>query len=490
MYYYLRRMVSCSLVLVLLLSLFSGCAAAALPAPVGTTSGQSEAPLPSLAPFRVYYWELDPFLHSIIEPYAVKNPHCEATGFRNPNDMTEMIISDIENGTPPDLILLTRDTGLDIVRMAELGLLENFDSYLEQDSTYNPADYYTNVLDSGVINGGRTIMPLSFMVPVLISSQEAMEQNGIFLPEQPTLDELYQQIILNAEALKNDDTKCAATWIGLASANVMPTTLFLEAAGYDLATQGAEGLSSAAARAAIAFEAAIDKVGNSDKALPILRDYRTMRPFHSDFVANFSGDSFASTVLNATFSMCLLHAGDEVRFYDSVYQDIMGQTTRLIPMPIANHGDTGDPNAYQSLAMMAAVIPAGADSDAKQSAYEMVRMLMDSDTQAHLRGKYGVSVNRAVTARYMDSIAKATAAQTAGNMTIAPLSEAMKTQILDIFDKVAGTFFVRRGPQDIIGEQSHIYNKESMDRYEEFVAEVTILLTEYNDSMEYGKIIQ
>ena len=140
--------------------------------------------------------------------------------------------------------------------------------------------------------------------------------------------------------------------------------------------------------------------------------------------------------------------------------------------------------------MTAAVIPAGADPDAKQSAYEMVRMLMDSDTQAHLRGKYGVSVNRAVTARYMDSIAKATAAQTAGNMTIAPLSEAMKTQILDIFDKVAGTFFVRRGPQDIIGEQSHIYNKESMDRYEEFVAEVTILLTEYNDSMGYGKIIQ
>ena len=463
------------LICLLVLSLFSGCVIL----PASNTTAGDKPPLPSIEPFRVYYLNYDP-ITPLILTYAAQNTHCEAVGFATPNDMDSQVEQDIKNGTAPDLILLNRDSGIDAVRMAEMGLLENFAEYIEKDTTYDAENYYGNVMNAGIVNGGQYVLPMSFYVPFLVSSEETMARYGILMPEQPTWEDIFSALRTNAEDLAKDDEHCALAWLGNNSAGVYRTPLLLGIAGYDVTLHGAEGLLNDGARAALDFQIAIND--DYEKSKPIVEAYRAMRPYHSDFVGNFTGENFAEAVLTATFPMGMMHMADEARFYDMMYQTVLWQKTRLIPLPTQ-----ADPNSYHAFVSLAAIIPVTAEDGAKQSAYEMVRTLMDSDSLAHLRGKHSIAVSRAVTQRYLEEIAKDSAGRSAGDLTIEPLSEELKNQIQDVLDNISGASLTRKWVEEILANHGMLYQQGRFG-YEEFVEEVTMALNDYNAGEEFIRL--
>lgn len=62
--------------------------------------------------------------------------------------------------------------------------------YFEQDEIYTGEEYFSAVLQSGAIQGGQYIFPLTFNMNILMSSRESLQQHGVALTGEETYEEL------------------------------------------------------------------------------------------------------------------------------------------------------------------------------------------------------------------------------------------------------------------------------------------------------------
>ena len=130
--------------------------------------------------------------------------------FEDVVEMEERLKVEVPAGQGPDVIVTSILFGLDMMTLAQSGAFYDLTEIIAEDSTFNDDNYYTSVMRAGQLNGKQYIVPLSFSLPVFVSSDSVLEEAGIDWDSSTTL-EVYEQTL---EYLKSGDDLKISGWGG------------------------------------------------------------------------------------------------------------------------------------------------------------------------------------------------------------------------------------------------------------------------------------
>lgn len=154
-------------------------------------------------PLQVYlmYWNFD--VKSAIDKYNKEiddgvshNRKVEITTFEYEEfeNMYDRISSEMMAGKGPDIIFFdgTTDIYMDFDKLTEQDAFADMDILIANSDTFAFDDYNMPALDTGVINGKRVMMPLSYKVNFMITTQENLDTLGLPVPGYFTYNELFE----------------------------------------------------------------------------------------------------------------------------------------------------------------------------------------------------------------------------------------------------------------------------------------------------------
>lgn len=95
------------------------------------------------------------------------------------NEYRDKRVTSILAGEGPDIILDSMSSFLSFSKVVESNVLCDLNQYIIMDKDLKLSDFYTKVLDMGVINSKRYYIPLNFQIPMLWSSKSLLENNNI-----------------------------------------------------------------------------------------------------------------------------------------------------------------------------------------------------------------------------------------------------------------------------------------------------------------------
>ena len=140
----------------------------------------------------VYSTEMLGFtLNPALEIFKELYPEVEVISKTMTDEDYEAIIrTEIPAGRGPDL-LFSHGTDLpDVYKTMSSGVFLDLNPYFLFDEEFNPEDYYTGMLDSGLYGRERYLVPISCALPLLTTSAEILEEEGIAPDSFSTLEGL------------------------------------------------------------------------------------------------------------------------------------------------------------------------------------------------------------------------------------------------------------------------------------------------------------
>ena len=117
------------------------------------------------------------------------------------DEQTQQMLAEVMAGEGPDLIFFVDDT-MDIEKMARRGVFADLEPYFEADN-FDWSGYNQTVMDAGVWDGHRLVIPLEYKIPMLYTSQTALEDTGFSVENCDTFD----GFLTEAEKVQNDSSQ-------------------------------------------------------------------------------------------------------------------------------------------------------------------------------------------------------------------------------------------------------------------------------------------
>ena len=202
------RILSFMLVLVLLLSAFAGCGGETETAqepgtggkPAQNTNGEETAePEPDYSWFA--FPEPTDNLVIYTDPYYDQELKEAAELFREQypdvsldykifgeDELTAKLRAEIPAGGGPDLVYADLYSFPDIFKTVSTGVFTDLDPYLHADPEFSFADYNTAVLDGGVYEDRRCIVPIEYEIPIVLTTEEVLGAIGSSAEDLGTFD--------------------------------------------------------------------------------------------------------------------------------------------------------------------------------------------------------------------------------------------------------------------------------------------------------------
>ena len=182
-----------------------------------TTVPKPSNPMETTSDKLVVYMNPNPYrtlaMQSVIAVFNSMYPDVEVDvrefgSYEDPNNYQNYkaaLQTDFMTGTGPDIVLLSGE--LDPYKAMEAGVFADLEPYLHNDvgdGSLNLSDYNQSVLEAGVYKGKRYLMPISYMFPGVIATEESLRINSLPLDGEMTFDEYLAALKNFAEA--NDTT--------------------------------------------------------------------------------------------------------------------------------------------------------------------------------------------------------------------------------------------------------------------------------------------
>lgn len=129
----------------------------------------------------VYATEMLNFtLNPALEIFQEMYPDVEVTSKVLSDDEYEtMIRTEIPAGRGPDLLFSHGDDLPDVYKTMSGGVFLDLNPFFLYDDDFHPEDYFTGMLDSGLYGNERFLVPISCTLPLLTTSAEILEEEGI-----------------------------------------------------------------------------------------------------------------------------------------------------------------------------------------------------------------------------------------------------------------------------------------------------------------------
>ena len=117
------------------------------------------------------------------------------------DEATQQMLTEVMAGSGPDLIFF--DVGnMDIEKMVRRGVFADLEPYFEADN-FDWSGYTQAVMDAGVWDGQRLVIPLQYNFPMLYTSQTALDETGFSIENCDTFGGLLDEI----EAMQADPSQ-------------------------------------------------------------------------------------------------------------------------------------------------------------------------------------------------------------------------------------------------------------------------------------------
>ena len=117
------------------------------------------------------------------------------------DEATQQMLTEVMAGSGPDLIFF--DVGnMDIEKMVRRGVFADLEPYFEADN-FDWSGYNQAVMDAGVWDGQRLVIPLQYNFPMLYTSQTALDETGFSIENCDTFGGLLDEI----EAMQADPSQ-------------------------------------------------------------------------------------------------------------------------------------------------------------------------------------------------------------------------------------------------------------------------------------------
>ena len=117
------------------------------------------------------------------------------------DEATQQMLTEVMAGSGPDLIFF--DVGnMDIEKMVRRGVFADLEPYFEADN-FDWSGYNQAVMDAGVLDGQRLVIPLQYNFPMLYTSQTALDETGFSIENCDTFGGLLDEI----EAMQADPSQ-------------------------------------------------------------------------------------------------------------------------------------------------------------------------------------------------------------------------------------------------------------------------------------------
>lgn len=103
-------------------------------------------------------------------------PESDATNQEANKELYQQVAAQIMAGEGPDVFIID-DTVMDVEKLVRQGHFADMEPFFEADN-FDWKPYNQTVMDGGVWNGKRFVIPLSYDFPLLITSRTALEETG------------------------------------------------------------------------------------------------------------------------------------------------------------------------------------------------------------------------------------------------------------------------------------------------------------------------
>lgn len=117
----------------------------------------------------------------------------------------EQIRTDTLAGKGPDVYLIPNETIMndplfkDVQQAMHNGVFADISSYYDADTDLGKEDLVTEVMDGGVVNGARYVLPLRYTYPVLYTDRQLMQAAGHDLEAASDFNSLFNALLSTSE---------------------------------------------------------------------------------------------------------------------------------------------------------------------------------------------------------------------------------------------------------------------------------------------------
>ena len=132
---------------------------------------QTKAMAPAVEIFQKLYSEVKVEYHQLDE-----------------EEFESQIRTEIPAGKGPDLLFASSSNMPDIYKTISTMVFEDLNPYIINDDEFNPEDYIKGIIDESLYQGRRYFLPVSHFPPILVTTQEILDETGIAFEELSTYD--------------------------------------------------------------------------------------------------------------------------------------------------------------------------------------------------------------------------------------------------------------------------------------------------------------
>lgn len=152
------------------------------------------------------YGIMSNLLDAAVTQYNLQHPDTPVTAEKffadssgeNSDEATQQMLTEVMAGNGPDLIFFD-GSDTDIEKMVRRGVFADMEPYFEADH-FDWSGYNQAVMDAGVWDGHRLVIPLQYNFPMLYTSQTALDETGFSVENCDTFSRLLDEI----EAMQAD----------------------------------------------------------------------------------------------------------------------------------------------------------------------------------------------------------------------------------------------------------------------------------------------
>ncbi len=101
------------------------------------------------------------------------------------SDYNEKLTAELLDGQGPDIVIVPNNIRkLYLNELVQKDVFADLNELIKADENFKLSDYYEKVLDAGVFDGKRYLIPTTFSIPALYTTREILTENGIRLTSE------------------------------------------------------------------------------------------------------------------------------------------------------------------------------------------------------------------------------------------------------------------------------------------------------------------
>jgi multiple sugar transport system substrate-binding protein len=99
--------------------------------------------------------------------------------FDNKDECRKRLNTELLSGKGPDFVLFDTYTFNSIYKALKSGVFCDLNPFIEADESFDMGNYNKTVMDCGIFDGKRYMIPLEYYIDTFITTEELLEENGI-----------------------------------------------------------------------------------------------------------------------------------------------------------------------------------------------------------------------------------------------------------------------------------------------------------------------